>query len=471
MNLSMVMDLYELSMANGFQQSLAGDEGVFDVFYRKVPDDGDFVISAGLESVITAVRDFHFDADDIQYIKNLNLFTPSFIDMLANFKFTGDISAIPEGIPVLPREPLLTVSGPLEQVQLLETIILNLINYQSLIATKAHRITSAAQGRAVMEFGSRRAQGPSAAVLGARAAIIGGCSSTSNVLAAKQYGLPISGTMAHSWIQAFPDELTAFKKWAEIYPDNCLLLIDTYDVLSSGLPHAIQVFKQLAADGHQPIGVRIDSGDIAALAREVRQVLDQAGLHKVKITASSALDEHIIRDMINDDVPLDSFGVGEKLITSATSPVLSGVFKLSAIRRHGEVIPKIKISGTASKVTLPGEKLPYRLYDRVTQQMVGDLIALKHEQVMDTIIGQRINGKVQSQEETLTHFIAIPLQQQVFNQGQVVYESPDVLHIQQVKNKNVTAITQTLAERTDYPVYISKALAQLQAELLNHNES
>ncbi|MGL5884979.1 MAG: nicotinate phosphoribosyltransferase, partial [Bombilactobacillus sp.] len=343
-SLALLTDLYEYSMANGFQHYLPQTRAVFDVFFRKIPDKGGLVIAAGLQQIVEQLQNFNFSANDLEYLRSLKLWDEDFLQFLANFKLDCQISSVPEGMPVFPREPLITVSGPIAQAQLLETLILNIFNHQSLIATKSRRMSQAAQGKPIMEFGARRAQGPDSALYGTRAAVIGGASSTSNVLAAKKFHIPAAGTMAHSWIQAFPDELSAFRKWATLYPDNAALLVDTYDVLQSGVPHAIQIFQELQAQGHQPLGIRIDSGDIASLAQKSRALLDEAGLTSVKITISNALDENIITSLLQQQAPIDNFGIGEKLITSFSSPVLSGVYKLAAIEQNGQLIPKIKVS-------------------------------------------------------------------------------------------------------------------------------
>ncbi|QAS70303.1 nicotinate phosphoribosyltransferase [Oenococcus sicerae] len=471
MNLSMITDLYELSMANGYQQVLPKEVGVFDIFFRRVPDNGSFVVTAGLAQAIEVISDFHFSQEDLAYLQSLKLFTDDFLTFLENFHFSGDLSAIPEGTPVFPREPLLTISGPLIQTQLFETILLNIINHQSLIATKARRICYAAQGRPIMEFGARRAQGPSAATLGARAAVIGGCASTSNLLTAEKFGIASAGTMAHSWIEAFPDELTAFEKWAELYPDNSALLVDTYDVINSGVPNAIKVFKELVAKGHQPVGIRIDSGDISHLAKLARKQLDDAGFPNAKITASNALNEATIQSLLlNQKAPIDNFGVGEDLITSASDPVLSGVYKLVAVKHLGQTVAKIKISDSREKVTLPGIKSLYRLYNKNSHQAFADVIALKNEQLTTEMLVRSADPLDTKQKITLSNFDSMPLQTDIFINGKVVYTSPSVMAIQ----KQSQAAVQELPEETlrltnpnKYPVYITEKLARLQEKLLN----
>ncbi|MBV0931017.1 nicotinate phosphoribosyltransferase [Lentilactobacillus sp. IMAU92037] len=468
-NLSMLTDLYELSMANGYQQTIPDEEGVFDVFFRKVPDKGSFVVVAGLQQVVEGLRNFHFDQSDINYLRSLGLFKEDFLEYLKNFHFDCQVSAIPEGTPVFPREPLLTIRGPLLQTQLFETMVLNLMNHQSLIATKARRITYAAGKRPVMEFGARRAQGPSSATYGARAAVIGGCSSTSNVLAAKKFGIPAAGTMAHAWIEAFPDELTAFEKWADVYPDTAALLVDTYDVLKSGVPNAIKVFKKLKASGHKPVGIRIDSGDITQLARGARKLLDDAGLPEVKITASNALDEHVVMSLLNEGAPLDNFGIGENLITSASSPVLSGVYKLAAVSDGGKLVPKIKVSASREKVTLPGLKQVYRLYHHGTKQAFADVIALKDEKLNDQLDVVKANPLVTKRDQFLTDFDAVPLQEAVLEGEKLKAELPDVFEIQKhskVLLSELPSATQRLVNPDEFPVYVTHALDQMQEKLL-----
>lgn len=468
-NLALLTDLYEFSMANGYVQTLPDEEAVFDVFYRKVPDHGSFVIAAGLAQVVETVRHWHFEETEIAYLRQLNLFSAPFLAQLAHFKNACEIWAMPEGTPVFPQEPLLTIRGPLWQTQLLETLVLNLVNHQSLIATKARRIVAAAEGRPVMEFGARRAQGPDAATLGARAAIIGGCSSTSNVLAAKQFNLPSAGTMAHAWIEAFPDELTAFQKWAAIYPDNASLLVDTYDVLSSGVPNAIRVFKQLAAAGHRPIGIRIDSGDIAQLATGARRQLDEAGFIDAKITASNALDEAVMTSLLKEGAPIDNFGVGEQLITSASSPVLSGVYKLAAVSRDGQLMPKIKVSASREKTTLPGLKRVYRLYQRGTRTAIGDVIALADEQLEPEITVIELNPLATHPQQTLSAFSADELQQPVLTPTEMIDVETDCFAIQRSSQQRLAELpdaTQRLVNPDHYPVYITQQLAKLQADLI-----
>lgn len=471
-NLALLTDLYEYSMANGFQHYLPQTRAVFDVFFRKVPDKGGLVVAAGLQQIVEQLQNFNFSADDLEYFRSLKLWDEDFLQFLANFKLDCQISAVPEGMPVFPREPLITVSGPIAQAQLLETLILNIFNHQSLIATKSRRMTQAAQGKPIMEFGARRAQGPDSALYGTRAAVIGGASSTSNVLAAKKFHIPAAGTMAHSWIEAFPDELSAFRKWAALYPDNAALLVDTYDVLQSGVPHAIQVFQELQAQGHQPLGIRIDSGDIASLAQKSRALLDEAGLTSVKITISNALDENIITSLLQQQAPIDNFGIGEKLITSSSSPVLSGVYKLAAIEQNGQLIPKIKVSNDLAKLTIPGPKKVYRLYYEHTQEAFADVIALADE---DLIHSERItvvnSNPLQLQKPVvLTNFVAQPLLHPLdFSQKPPV--PTDVFAIQRTSHRWLDELpieTKRLTNPDIYPVYMTEALNKLQKDLIAH---
>lgn len=468
-NLSMLTDLYEFSMANGYRQTINDEQGVFDIFFRKVPDNGSFVITAGLEQAIKSLQNFHFDQSDVDYLRSLNLFQDNFLNDLLDFKFDCQVSAIPEGTPVFPREPLLTIRGPLLQTQLFETLLLNILNHQSLIATKARRITYSAGDRPVMEFGARRAQGPDSATYGARAAVIGGCTSTSNVLAAEKFGIPSAGTMAHAWVESFPDELTSFEKWAQVYPDNAALLVDTYDVLKSGVPNAIKVFKELKAAGHQPVGIRIDSGDISQLSKAARKMLDDAGLPEVKITASNALDEHVVASLLHEGAPLDNFGIGEKLITSASSPVLSGVYKLAAVIKDGQTIPKIKVSASREKLTLPGLKQVYRLYYPGTQNAFADVIALADESLGQPITVVKANPLATQREQRIERFDAVPLQVQALDGPKLQTTLPGVFDIQKYSQQmlaQIPAATKRLINPDEFPVYVTTKLAALQESLV-----
>ena len=379
--LELVTDFYEFTMSNGYlAKNMNNVNAYFDVFFREIPDGGGYVIFAGLEQIIEYIQNLHFDEEDIIYLKSTNKFSDEFLNYLKNFKFSGDIWAVPEGTVVFPTEPLITVKAPLIEAQLLETMLLLLINHQSLIATKASRIVSAAKGRPVMEFGARRAHSIDAAVYGARAAIIGGCVGTSCTLTAQKYNVPASGTMAHSFIQSFDSEYEAFKAYAENYPDDCTLLIDTYDSLGSGINNAIKVFDEvLTPMGYRPKAVRIDSGDLSYISKKLRVILDNAGYKDCKICGTNSLDEYVITSIIDEGAKLDSFGVGENLITAKSNPVFGGVYKLSAIEKEGRIIPKIKVSNNTIKITNPGFKKTYRFYDKKTNKALADVIALHDE--------------------------------------------------------------------------------------------
>lgn len=379
--LELVADFYEYTMANGyFNKNMQDRIAYFDVFFRKVPDEGGYAIVAGLEQIINYIRNLSFDEEDINYLRKQNKFSEEFLNYLENFRFTGDIWAIPEGTVVFPNEPLITVKAPIIQAQLLETMLLLKTNHQSLIATKTSRIVKEAQGRPVMEFGARRAHGINAAVEGARAAIIGGAVGTSCTLSAKEFNVPASGTMAHSWIQSFDSEYEAFKAYAELYPDDCTFLIDTYNTIESGLPNAIKVFNEvLKPKGYRPKAVRLDSGDLAYLSKKVRKILDEAGYEDCKICATNSLDEYLIKSLIEQDAKIDLFGVGENLITAKSEPVFGGVYKLVALEKDKKIVPKIKVSENTAKVTNPSFKKVYRFYDNETKKAIADVITLADE--------------------------------------------------------------------------------------------
>lgn len=379
--LELVADFYEYTMANGyFNKNMEDRIAYFDVFFRKVPDEGGYAIVAGLEQIINYIRNLSFDEEDINYLRKQNKFSEEFLNYLENFRFTGDIWAIPEGTVVFPNEPLITVKAPIIQAQLLETMLLLTTNHQSLIATKTSRIVKEAQGRPVMEFGARRAHGINAAVEGARAAIIGGAVGTSCTLSAKEFNVPASGTMAHSWIQSFDSEYEAFKAYAELYPDDCTFLIDTYNTIESGLPNAIKVFNEvLKPKGYRPKAVRLDSGDLAYLSKKVRKILDETGYEDCKICATNSLDEYLIKSLIEQDAKIDLFGVGENLITAKSEPVFGGVYKLVALEKDKKIVPKIKVSENTAKVTNPSVKKVYRFYDNETKKAIADVITLADE--------------------------------------------------------------------------------------------
>ena len=423
-NLTMLCDFYELTMANGyFKTGLKDKITYFDVFFRKVPDKGGFAIAAGLEQIIDYIQNLEFTDKDIEYLRRKNIFDEEFLDYLRNFKFTGDIYAVPEGTPVFPGEPVITVRAPAIQAQFIETYILLVFNHQSLVATKTNRIVRAAEGRAVSEFGSRRAQGAEGAILGARAAFIGGVANSACTIADVRYGVPAGGTMAHSWVMMFDDEYTAFKTYCEIYPENATLLVDTYNVIKSGIPNAIKVFKEvLEPRGIRKCAIRIDSGDLAYLTIKARQMLDAAGLDYCKIVVSNSLDEYIIRDLLNQGAKIDAFGVGERLITSKSEPVFGGVYKISAVEDENcNIIPKIKVSENIAKITTPHYKKLYRLYDKANGKAIADLITVYDEVIDESKPLEIFDPDYTWKRKTITNFKAIELQKPVFISGKCVY--------------------------------------------------
>ncbi len=427
MNLTMLTDFYEITMANGyFLSGMADDIAYFDMFFRRVPDGGGFAIMAGLEQVIDYLKNLHFTEDDIDYLRSKGIFCEEFLDYLRDFRFTCDVWAVPEGTPIFPYEPIITVRGPVMQAQFVETMLLLTVNHQSLIATKANRIVRAARGRAVMEFGTRRAHGMDAAIAGARSAYIGGCVGTACAIADRDMGIAALGTMAHSWVQMFPSEYEAFKKYAEIYPDNCTLLVDTYNVLRSGVPAAIRVFKEMHPT---KMGIRIDSGDVAYLTKKARQMLDEAGLPDCSIVVSNSLDEYIIRDVISEGACIDSFGVGERLITAKSEPVFGGVYKLAALEKDGVMIPKIKISENVEKITNPGFKKVYRLYDRDTGKALADIITLADETIPEIDDYEIFDPNAIWKRKKLSNYYVRDLRVQVFRGGICTYESPSIEEI------------------------------------------
>ncbi len=432
-NCSMLCDFYQLTMGNGyFKTKYAEKTAYFDLFFRRVPDGGGFAICAGLEQVINYIQNLRFTEEDIIFLREKGIFDEGFLAYLKDFRFTGDIWAIPEGTPVFPNEPLITVRAPAIQAQLIETMLLLLVNHQSLIATKANRIVRAAQGRAVSEFGSRRAQGADGAVLGARAAYIGGCTGTACVLADKLHGVPSTGTMAHSWVQMFDSELEAFEEYCRTYPHSTTLLVDTYNVLKSGVPNAIKAFDNILKPlGARPKGIRLDSGDIAYLSRKARKMLDEAGYPDCKIVASNSLDEHIISDLLKQDAKIDLFGVGERLITAKSEPVFGGVYKLVAVENDGEVTPKIKISENVAKITNPHHKKLYRIYDNATGKAIADQLCVYDESIDTTQPLELFDPDYTWKRKTVTDYSAKELQVPVFMNGELVYSSPSVSEIRE----------------------------------------
>ncbi len=427
-NYSMLCDFYQLTMGNGYYKTKYAEKtAYFDMFFRRVPDGGGYAIAAGLQQVVEYINDLHFSEEDIEFLRSKGIFDEGFLSYLRDFKFTGDIWAVPEGTPVFPNEPLLTVRAPAIQAQLIETMVLLLVNHQSLIATKASRIVRAANGRAVSEFGSRRAHGASGALLGARAAYIAGCTGTACVLADELYDVPSTGTMAHSWVQMFDTELEAFEEYCRVYPDSTTLLVDTYNVLKSGVPNAIKAFDTVLKPlGARPKGIRLDSGDIAYLSIEARKMLDEAGYPDCKIVASNSLDEYIISDLLRQGAKIDLFGVGERLITAKSEPVFGGVYKLVATEDNGEIKPKIKISENVVKITNPHYKKLYRLYDNKTGKAVADQLCVYDEKIDDTKPLTIFDPDFTWKKKTVEDFTVRELQVPVFQGGKQVYELPDI---------------------------------------------
>ena len=471
MNLTMLADFYELTMANGYwEHGIAEQIAYYDLFFRQIPEGGGFAIMAGLEQAIDYMKNLQFTEEDIAYLRGKNCFSEGFLEYLRHFKFECDVWAIPEGTPIFPNEPIMTVRGPSIQAQFLETMLLLCINHQSLIATKANRIVRAADGRAVFEFGSRRAQGTDGAVMGARAAFIGGCAGTACTIVDRDMHIPAVGTMAHSWVQMFPSEEDAFRAYAQTYPDSCTLLVDTYNVLQSGIPNAIKIFREeVVPRGYRPKGVRIDSGDIAYLSKKVRKILDAAGFEDCKIMASNSLDEYIIQDILKQGGQVDSFGVGERLITAKSAPVFGGVYKLVAVEQGGEVEAKIKISENVEKITNPAFKKPWRLYDRDTGKAIADVITLHDEVIDDTKPYEIFHPEYTWKRKTLTNFVARPLQVQIFEKGNCVYDAPDLQTIQKFCKEQIDTLWDEMLRFENphkYYVDLSQELWDLKRALL-----
>lgn len=470
-NLSMLMDFYELTMSNGyFQKGLKDSIVYFDMFYRKNPDGGGFAIAAGLEQIVDYIKNLRFTKENIDFLRSKNIFSEEFLNYLLNFKFSGSIYAIPEGTPVFPNEPILTVKAKAIEAQLLETMILVSINHQSLIATKANRIVRAAKGRDVLEFGARRSQGYDGAIYGARAAYIGGVVGTATTIADEIFGVPAIGTMAHSWIQLFGDEFLAFETYARTYPDSCVLLVDTYNILKSGVPNAIRVAKEvLEPMGKRLKGIRLDSGDMSYLSKKCRQMLDSAGLNDCKITVSNSLDEYIITDLLNQGAEIDSFGVGERLVTAKSEPVFGGVYKLVAIEENGNVVPRIKISENPEKVTNPGFKQVWRLYDKSTNVAIADVITLYDEEIDDTKPYTIFDPVHTWKKKKVTDFVAKKLQVPVFIDGECVYELPKLDDIRDYCSQQLDTLWNEI-KRFSFPhqyyVDLSKNLWDCKNELI-----
>ena len=431
-NLTMLCDFYELTMAHGyFEHGYKDRITYFDLFYRRCPDGGGFAIAAGLEQIIEYIQELRFEPEDIEYLRGRKLFSEEFLEYLANFKFTGDIWAVPEGTPVFPREPIITVRAPAIQAQLIETFLLLSINHQSLIATKANRVVRAAEGRTVLEFGSRRAQGADAAILGARAAYIGGCNGTACTISDQLFGVYAGGTMAHAWVQMFDTEYEAFKTYVQMYPNNATLLVDTYNTLKSGVPNAIRVFNEvLKPMGITKCGIRLDSGDMAYLSQKARKMLDDAGWTECQISVSNSLDEYIIQDLLRQDAKIDMFGVGERLITARSEPVFGGVYKLVAVENDaGEVQPKIKISENVGKITNPHYKKLYRFFGNDTGKAIADYMCVYDETVDDSKDMEIFDPEATWKTKTVYNFTAKELQVPIFVGGELVYQCPSLQEV------------------------------------------
>ncbi len=475
LNLAMLFDFYEMTMANGyFRQGMQDKITYFDIFFRRVPDGGGFAIAAGLQQLIEYIEDFHFDEADIKYLRSKGLFEEDFLDYLRDFRFTGDVWAVPEGTPVFPNEPLVTVRAPASQAQLIETFALLCINHQSLIATKANRVVRAAAGRTVMEFGSRRAQGVDGAVIGARAAYIGGAHATACAVSDQHYGVPAVGTMAHAWVQMFDTQYEAFKTYCEIYPNNAVLLVDTYNTLKSGVPDAIRAFNEvLKPMGITKCGIRLDSGDIAYLSKEARKMLDAAGWENCTISASNSLDENLIRDLLLQGAKIDAFGVGERLITARSEPVFGGVYKLVAVEdKNGTVTPKIKISENVSKITTPHFKKLYRFYGNDTGKAIADYLTVYDEVVDDSDKLVIFDPEATWKKKEVYDFTAKELQVPVFQGGKRVYTSPALSEIRAYCQEQVDTLWDEV-KRFDNPhkyyVDLSQKLWDVKYELLEKN--
>ena len=472
-NMAMLCDFYEFTMSNGyFKNGFYKKNVYFDVFFRKVPDNGGFAIAAGLEQVIDYLSELHFEPEDIEYLRERGIFDEEFLQYLSDFKFTGDVYAVPEGTPVFPNEPIMTIKAPAVEAQLVETFVLLSLNHQSLIATKANRIVRAAQGKAVLEFGSRRAQGASGAVLGARAAYIGGCAGTACTLTDELYGVPAGGTMAHSWVQMFDSEYDAFKTYCELYPDNPTLLVDTYNTLKSGVPNAIRVFREvLLPMGKTKCAIRLDSGDISYLSKKARKMLDDAGLHDCTITASNALDEGLIRDLMMQGAKVDTFGVGERLITSSSSPVFGGVYKLVAVENEdGDIVPKIKVSENTTKITNPHFKKVYRYYDKESGKALADELCVYDETVDDSKPHTIFDPNASWKTKTLTDFTARELLVPIFKNGECIYEKPSIKEIAEYCREQVGLLwdeVKRFENPHNYYVDLSKRLYDIKSILLS----
>ena len=472
-NLSMLVDFYEFTMANGYFENNLKDKIVyFDMFFRKNPDNAGFAITAGLEQLIEYIKGLKFNENDIEYLRGKNLFSEDFLEYLLNFKFTGDIYAIEEGTPVFPNEPLITVKAKAIEAQLIETMLLLTINHQSLIATKANRIRRAAEGKEVLELGARRSQGYDAAIYGARAAYIGGVDGTANTIADEIFGVKAVGTMAHSWIQLFGDEYKAFETYAKTYPDNCVLLIDTYNVLKSGIINAIKVSKDvLEPQGKSLKGVRLDSGDLAYLSKEVRKILNINGLENCKILASNSLDEYIIADLMNQGACIDIFGVGERLITAKSEPVFGGVYKLVAVEENDNIVPRIKLSENIEKVTSPGYKTVWRLFDKENNKAIADVLTLGNEIIDDSKDYEIFDPIYTWKRKVVTNYYAKKIQVPIFIQGKCVYKTPKLDDIRKYSLEQVESLWDEVKRFNNpqaYYVDLSEKLWNLKNDMIKN---
>ena len=476
LNLTMLCDFYELTMGNGyFEKGYKDRICYFDVFFRRCPDNGGFAIAAGLEQIVSYIQNLHFGSEDIAYLRGRNLFSEGFLQYLENFKFTGDIWAVPEGTPIFPKEPIITVRAPAIEAQLVETFLLLSLNHQSLIATKANRIVRAADGRVVLEFGSRRAQGSDAAILGARAAYIGGCNGTACTISDQLYGVYAGGTMAHAWVQMFDSEYDAFKAYCEIYPTNATLLVDTYNTLKSGVPNAIRAFNEvLKPKGIRKCGIRLDSGDMAYLTQKARKMLDDAGWTECQISASNALDEYLIQDLLRQGAKIDMFGVGERLITARSEPVFGGVYKLAAVEEpDGTIVPKIKISENVEKITNPHFKKLYRFYGNDTGKAIADYLCVHDESVDDSGQMEIFDPDATWKRKTVYNFTARELQVPIFKNGELVYKLPSLEEIRTYCAQQVDTLWDEV-KRFDNPhtyyVDLSQKLWDIRYDLLKNNK-
>lgn len=474
-NVSLMADFYEFTMVNGYLENKIEDKIVyFDMFFRRVPDRGGFAIMSGLGTLIDYLKNLKFSQEDIEYLREQKIFGEAFFKYLKTFEFSCDMWAVEEGVPIFPGEPILVIRGPVSQVQLIETLVLFTINHQSLIATKANRMVRAAEGRDVLEFGARRAMGADSAIFGARAAFIGGCSGTSLTEAGRRFSIPVFGTMAHSWVQLFDNEYNAFKSYANAYPDKCMLILDTYNTLESGIKNAIKVFKkEIIPKGFRPFGVRIDSGDITYLSKKIRNLLDEEGFKDCKICASNSLDEYIIRDMLIQGAAIDIFGVGEKLITASSDPIFGGVYKLCAVEDKGRIVSKIKISENVSKITIPGFKTVWRLYDSLSKKSMADVITFKDENIDESEPLEIFDQHCTWKRKKIKNFYKEKILKRVLKTGKVCYNVPELIDIKKNCMLKVSSLwdeVKRFENPHQYYVDLSKELWEEKNKLISKNK-